>query len=271
MDFATELARAILRDVEEAEVKSPGPVESVGSWQSFVEEHEIDAVHDTDVPCQRVLETARAMMTPDDDREEVPLLEVMLTLAHADVSGALREAVEGLEGLRRTRRTDLVRSLVAKHPEAASAGLVEAACERGHSGVVRVLMRHGAPTVADPSRLLDDACRRGDAKVARALLESGAAHADHWALWDACRAGRVEIVRTLLDHGCRAEADDDEAIVQASGAGRAEVVRLLVERGADPCARDGEPARLADGDEEVLWALRAGRRPLKRRRNGLGC
>ena len=123
------------------------------------------------------------------------------------------------------------------------------AADRGHSGIVRALLRAGA-AIEPQTRIgaytpLHLAARSGHGDIVRALLESGSdpdartTNSSVTPLHLAAQAVRgTDAVVALLEHGADVDPLEVSAgqtpLMFAAGAGRAEAVRLLLAAGADP-------------------------------------
>jgi ankyrin repeat protein len=139
---------------------------------------------------------------------------------------------------------------------------------RGHVGVVRWLLDHGASINqrdAHGSTALSLACHKGCLPVVRLLMERGADPtiangAGTTPLMVASREGHLEVVRSLLGHrSARAtlnQGDEDgwTALYRACCWGRGGVAMALLESGADPtiASNDGTtPMAIAKQDHHL--------------------
>ncbi|CAE7351774.1 Ank1 [Symbiodinium natans] len=129
-----------------------------------------------------------------------------------------------------------------RDPDIAFCGFtaMHAACEHGHTGVVRLLLE------ADADKDKSDrhgrtplwlASQDGHSEIVRLLLESGAKkdHKDHYKrtpLWVASLRAHLEVVKLLLDSGADTNIGDTYGrtpLWEAAQSGHTEVVRLLLQ------------------------------------------
>ncbi|HWQ03390.1 MAG TPA: ankyrin repeat domain-containing protein [Candidatus Nitrosotenuis sp.] len=111
------------------------------------------------------------------------------------------------------------------------------ACDRGHLGIVKMLVDAGAEVNAKDSfygaTALDWALEKNNVEVAKLLLEKGAAGREQ-ALAGAARQGSLAMVKMLLAMGGLKEESLSEALALAERGQHAEVVAALKEAGAKP-------------------------------------
>ncbi|KAI8520640.1 Unconventional myosin-XVI, partial [Branchiostoma belcheri] len=123
------------------------------------------------------------------------------------------------------------------------------ACWNGQTGVVELLIQHGADLKArnkGGQTALHWACRHEQTGVVELLIQHGADleardKFGETALHCASRAGQTGVVELLIQHGANLEARNNggsTALHRASGAGQTGVVELLIQHGADLEARD---------------------------------
>jgi cytohesin len=123
------------------------------------------------------------------------------------------------------------------------ARLLSLAAWHGSSGLVKVLLSHGAdPKALDPDGLdaMAGAIARGSAEKLRLLLDAGADPNRRLpdgtcAVSRAAIHGHAELLEMLLEHGGRIEIRDDQGVTPlmfAAAQGREEAVALLLERHA---------------------------------------
>ena len=123
---------------------------------------------------------------------------------------------------------------------------LEAACECGHTNVVRILLEKGADVDVEGRKMecpLYRACSRGHAEIVRLVVEAGGCGGvdmgEDKGVWveamnDAARYGFVDVVEALLEAGVGVEGRDQDgnrALLVASRGGCLEVVRVLLEVG----------------------------------------
>ncbi|EDU43191.1 ankyrin repeat domain containing protein [Pyrenophora tritici-repentis Pt-1C-BFP] len=127
---------------------------------------------------------------------------------------------------------------------------LQAASERGHTEIVKLLLDKGADVNAQGGlhgNALQAASERGHAEVVKLLLDNGAdvnAQGGDYgnALQAASERGHKEVVELLLDNGADVNAqggDYRNALQAASEGGHTEVVELLLDKGADVNAQGG--------------------------------
>ncbi|OPB40809.1 ankyrin repeat protein [Trichoderma guizhouense] len=157
---------------------------------------------------------------------------------------------------------------------------LQAASERGHLSIVKLLLELGAAVNAPPSPIagrtaLQAACSGGFVAVVQLLLENGAQvnapsarYKGITALQGACLQGSTEIVDLLLKSGADVQASgggydgDGTALHAAAEKGYIEIVKKLVDIGADVNSsynRRGQTpiqGAMAGGHEEVVEYLR---------------
>ena len=161
-------------------------------------------------------------------------------------------------------RTDIARLLIEKGADPDVLSLyghtaASVASEKGHAGVVRLLLDSKADIEAGSTRTpLHFAAYEGHAEVAKLLLEANASteardRFEHTVLMGAAdRSNREDVVRLLLEHGADVKARSKEmqftALHFAAAKGFSGIVALLLNAGGDPTARD------AKGDTPVCYA-----------------
>ncbi|KAM0257093.1 hypothetical protein ACHAQJ_004557 [Trichoderma viride] len=156
---------------------------------------------------------------------------------------------------------------------------LQAASERGHLSIVKLLLELGAEVNAPPSPVagrtaLQAAARGGFGAIVHLLLENGAQvsapsarYKGITALQGACLQGTLEIVEILLTYGADVRASgggydgDGTALHAAAEKGYIEVVKKLIDIGADVNSsynRRGQTpiqGAMAGGHEEVVKFL----------------
>ncbi|KAL7814593.1 hypothetical protein V8C44DRAFT_363537 [Trichoderma aethiopicum] len=132
------------------------------------------------------------------------------------------------------------------------------AAAEGHTGVIRMLLDHGAGVNAKSDgdgTALQTASSYGHAETVQMLLDLGAdvnavSDRSHPALVNASSEGHMEIVQMLLGHGADvtvAAGKNYTAIIAASWRGHRGIVQALLDHGADANAK-------TDHDETALQA-----------------
>ena len=121
------------------------------------------------------------------------------------------------------------------------------ASREGHSGVVRVLLEHGADVGTRDNYFyspMEHASTRGHAKVVQVLLERGADvnkgvdRRNNTILHLASSSGHPKVVQMILDHGADVHVRDTDNLTPLHSAQDEEVARVLLEHGANPNAQD---------------------------------
>lgn len=127
-----------------------------------------------------------------------------------------------------------------------------AACSRGHTEIVRMLLQHRADITAQDrekfhGNALEVACHEGHDKIVELLLDKGAdANAQGGlygnALQSACVEGHGHVVQIMLEHEANVNAQGGHygnALQAACSKGYSNIVQILLERGADVNAQGG--------------------------------
>ncbi|KAJ5814106.1 uncharacterized protein N7503_000856 [Penicillium pulvis] len=142
---------------------------------------------------------------------------------------------------------------------------------KGHYGVVRLMITHGADVNArggDYGSALVAACSEGHYKVAKLLLERGAelnAQGGYYgnSLQAACSKGHNKIVSMLLEHGANVNADRGlwgNALYDSSSRGHTKTVQILLKHGAEVNIFGGKhysalQAATFEGHDEIVQML----------------
>ncbi|XP_046550945.1 uncharacterized protein LOC124260704 isoform X4 [Haliotis rubra] len=127
--------------------------------------------------------------------------------------------------------------------------IVSECLEKGHIGMVKLLLKKGASLTAndmDRYSPLARACEKGDIEMVKLLLEKGASvtaidRYGYSPLARACQKGDIEIVKLLLEKGESVTAIDRYGylpLARACQKGDIEIVKLLLEKGASVTAID---------------------------------
>ncbi|KAL3487304.1 ankyrin repeat-containing domain protein [Aspergillus germanicus] len=141
--------------------------------------------------------------------------------------------------------------------------LLSRAAERGHKGIIKLLLEHGA--AVDGKDVLTDrtplawAAAKGHKAAIQLLLDKGAAvesvtkYSGRTPLLWAVEAGRKSAAKLLLDRGADIEAEDTHTcrtpLAWAAAEGHGRVTKLLLRRGADMESHDS-----LFGRTPLLWA-----------------
>jgi ankyrin repeat protein len=138
-------------------------------------------------------------------------------------------------------------------------GLLIYASRKGHTDIVKLLIKSGAYIHARDDYAFRCASENGHAEIVNLLIEKGAnIHTkDDYALRWASANGHIDVVKLLIEKGADIHAEDDYALIWASNNGHIEIVNLLIERGADIHAEDDFALRWASekGHTDIVKLL----------------
>jgi ankyrin repeat protein len=178
-------------------------------------------------------------------------------------------------------------SCLLRHGAAASINAVSArgdtflsrAAAAGSTGLIHVLVSHGARVAGVGTEPLVAALRSGHSEAALSLIKYGADCAAEGGapLLEAARHGLEAVVRALLDGGASclaADAAGCTALHFAAAAGSAPVIALLCARGArvnDAATRRVSAAHVVAGTTPLMLASRSGSVEAARALASRGC
>ncbi|KAI9199529.1 ankyrin repeat-containing domain protein [Polychytrium aggregatum] len=133
------------------------------------------------------------------------------------------------------------------------------ACDRGHAGIVQLLLVHGADVAAHDHLALRSSSLNGHGEVVALLLQHGAdPHVyDNLPLRLACENGHFKAAKHLVARGADVAVHNHVCLISAAQAGHAAVVGLLLSCGSNVHANNDEALRKAteNGHQEVVRVL----------------
>ena len=106
------------------------------------------------------------------------------------------------------------------------------ACSKGNYNIVRVLLDHGVSPNTRNGDCLLIACERGHDGIVSLLLEKGAKEKINECLIEYCSNGDIRMIQLLIDHGANINCHENKPLMTAFKNKNHNAIRLLVQNNA---------------------------------------